>query len=57
MVRAQGGPKTNYEVLFTNLELWNVITFKLESLKKEFYSLDDSIYIFDLTKERLIKEL
>jgi hypothetical protein len=28
----QGGPQTDFESLFTDLELWNTVTFKLESL-------------------------
>ncbi|TXE15937.1 hypothetical protein ES692_14365 [Psychroserpens burtonensis] len=53
----QGGPQTNYETLFTNLELWNVITFKLEALNNESNSLSKSIKDFGLTKELLIREL
>ncbi len=53
----QGGPKTNYEVLFTNLELWNIITFKLESLNGESYALDMTIKYFALFKDALIIEL
>jgi len=28
----EGGPLTDFESLFTNLELWNIVTFKLENL-------------------------
>ncbi len=28
----QGGPPTDFESLFNNLELWNIVTFKLEGL-------------------------
>ncbi len=28
----QGGPRTNFEKLFNNLEFWNIVTFKLEQL-------------------------
>ena len=53
----QGGPKTNYEALFSNLELWNVITFKLELLTSESRTLDGAIKSFNLIKENLKKEL
>jgi hypothetical protein len=28
----QGGPPTDYEFLFNDLELWNILTFKVEGL-------------------------
>ncbi len=53
----QGGPKTNYEALFTNLELWNVITFKLEGLNNEYNTLKRVTKNFGFIKEILLKEL
>ncbi|WP_432411426.1 hypothetical protein [Rasiella sp. SM2506] len=53
----QGGPSSNYEALLTNLELWNIITFKLESLTNESLSLESSIIDFKIIKERVEKEL
>ncbi len=53
----QGGPKTNYEALLTNLELWNIITFKLESLTGESRQLGATIEFFAWFKEHLKKEL
>ena len=53
----KGGPKTNYETLFTNLELWNTITFKLESLTSESNNLGYSIKFFERIKEDLKTEL
>jgi len=29
---SQGGPPTNFEALFNNLELWNIVTLKLEGI-------------------------
>ena len=52
-----GGPPTNYEALFSNLELWNVITFKLELLNSESQTLGNAITGFKLTRERLLREL
>ena len=53
----QGGPIINYELLFTNLELWNIITFKLEFLNGESLKLENSIEKFKIIKERLQIEL
>ena len=53
----QGGPKVNDENLFNNLELWNIITFKLEALLGESRMLEYSIRDFGITKEYLKKEL
>ena len=53
----QGGPKVNDENLFNNLELWNIITFKLEALLGESRMLEHSIRGFGITKEYLKKEL
>lgn len=52
-----GGPPTNYEALFSNLELWNVITFKLELLNTESNVLGKAIRFFKVIRERLLKEL
>ena len=52
-----GGPPTNYEALFSNLELWNVITFKLELLNSESQTLGNAITGFKRTRERLLREL
>ena len=52
-----GGPKVNYVTLFTNLELWNIITFKLESLTGESTTLDYSIKNFERIKKCLENEL
>ena len=53
----QGGPIINYESLFTSLELWNIVTFKLESLNGESLKLEESIEKFKIIKERLQIEL
>lgn len=53
----EGGPPTNYEALFSNLELWNVITFKLELLNDESQTLGDAIGFFKKIRERLLREL
>jgi hypothetical protein len=52
-----GGPPTDYEALFSDLELWNVITFKLELLNSESQTLGNAIRIFKRIRERLLKEL
>ena len=52
-----GGPPTNYEALFSNLELWNVITFKLELLNTESRTLGNAIIGFKSIRELLLREL
>ncbi|MEL4456552.1 hypothetical protein [Lutimonas vermicola] len=52
-----GGPPTNYEALFSNLELWNVVTFKLELLNYESDVIGYAIRFFKGIRERLLKEL
>ena len=44
-----GGPKTDFERLFNNLEAWNIITFKLELLISQKYALQE----FKAMTERL----
>ncbi len=53
----KGGPIIDYQALVTNLELWNIITFKLESLTVESSTLDNSIKNFEIIKEDLVAEL
>jgi len=44
-----GGPETDFERLFNNLEVWNIITFKLEMLVTQKYALQE----FKAMRERL----
>tara|TARA_R110001632_G_scaffold232735_1_gene374409 strand:- start:1565 stop:2317 length:753 start_codon:yes stop_codon:yes gene_type:complete len=37
----QGGPKTDFEALFSSMELWNVTTLKLETTNSVLLNLDD----------------
>jgi len=53
----QGGPTINYEDLFNNLELWNIITFKFEALMGESRMLSRSIKGFQVIKVYLEKEI
>ncbi|MCV9387145.1 hypothetical protein [Reichenbachiella ulvae] len=53
----QGGPETQYEDLLNNLELWNIITFKLESLITESGNLGNTIQVLDFLKKQLKKEI
>jgi len=53
----QGGPKTDLELLFDNLEIWNIITFKLELLNIESEVSYSAIYIFESHKSMIKNEL
>jgi hypothetical protein len=44
-----GGPETDFERLFNNLEAWNIITLKLEMLVYQKYALQE----FKAMRERL----
>ena len=44
-----GGPETDFERLFNNLEAWNILTLKLEMLVTQKYALQD----FKAMRERL----
>lgn len=52
-----GGPKTDFGLLFENLELWNIVTFKLESLETESKAFEGSIDVFESLKSKLETEL
>ena len=53
----KGGPKTDYSTFLNNLELYNLLTFKLESLNAQKYRLDflerTLIYIEEKIEEEL----
>ncbi|WP_162483905.1 hypothetical protein [Psychroserpens damuponensis] len=48
-----GGPETDFDKLFNNLEAWNIITLKLEMLIYQKYTLQE----FKAMRERLINLL
>ncbi|WP_435414924.1 hypothetical protein [Polaribacter aestuariivivens] len=52
-----GGPKTNFEPLFESLELWNILTFKLESLQLEYQHMEGTKKVLKLLKSTIEKEL
>ena len=52
-----GGPKTDISLLFENLELWNILTFKLESLEIESQMFETTIYTFESLKSKIEMEL
>ncbi len=53
----QGGPGTDYEALFNNLEFWNIVTFKLEQLNSVSEDLRDCILLLEHVDRLLLKEL
>ena len=53
----QGGPKTNYDNFYDDLEIWNIVTFKLETVISHQYRLDSFINLTKRLKENLIHEL
>lgn len=52
-----GGPKTDFRLLYENLELWNILTFKLESLETESQIFVRTIYTFESLKSKIEIEL
>ncbi len=52
-----GGPKTDFRVLFENLEIWNILTFKLESLEIEINLFEQTIKTFESLKLKIEFEL
>ena len=52
-----GGPKTDFSLLFENLEIWNILTFKLESLVSESQIFENTIYTFESLKSKIEIEL
>jgi len=52
-----GGPPIDYESLFNSLELWNIATFKLESLTSETDELDRYRKTLVKLDEQIVKEL
>lgn len=53
----KGGPPTDFEALFDNLELWNIVTFKLENLEIEKMWTERYIVKLKWLDEQLLKEL
>ncbi|MFK7757974.1 MAG: hypothetical protein AB8B53_13675 [Flavobacteriales bacterium] len=52
-----GGPSTNYEALFNSLELWNIVTFKLENLTGEARMNLRTRKRLEWLDEQIVKEL
>jgi hypothetical protein len=52
-----GGPTTNYEQFYDNLELWNLLTFKVETLISQKNAIDALYDILDFIDSKLQKEL
>lgn len=49
----KGVPKTDYDALFDDLSLWNIITFKLETLSVQKRSAENFIYFLKTHKRDL----
>jgi len=52
-----GGPTTNYEQFYDNLELWNLLTFKVEALISQKNRIDRLNKILEFIDSKLQKEL
>jgi len=52
-----GGPTTNYEQFYDNLELWNLLTFKVETLIIQKHRIDRLYNILEFIDSKLQKEL
>ena len=53
----QGGPEIDYNNFYNNLELWNIVTFKLETVLSQQIRLESFIILIEQLKENLIDEL
>jgi len=53
----QGGPPTNFDALFGNLELWNIVTFKLEGLNIDKQSNERYVHALEWLDRQLKLEL
>jgi len=53
----QGGPQTNFDALFGNLELWNIVTFKLEGLNIDKQSNERYVHALEWLDRQLKLEL
>ena len=51
-----GGPKTDYEALFNSIELWNVVTFKLENLMAEVNTCHSAKRTLEWLDKQIMKE-
>ena len=52
-----GGPKTNFSELVENMELWNIISLKLEIMNQEYGSYERALLIFELLMSKISAEL
>ena len=52
-----GGPKMDFRLLLENLELWNILTFKLELLEYESQTFERTIYTFESLKSKIEIEI
>ncbi|TXG35643.1 hypothetical protein [Seonamhaeicola maritimus] len=52
-----GGPPTNYEILFDNMEFWNIVTFRLENITSDLRLIDRIIRSFEFMNREIEKEL
>jgi hypothetical protein len=53
----QGGPPTDFESLFGNLELWNIVTFKLEGLNLDIRGNRRLVQLLNHLNAQIRKEL
>jgi hypothetical protein len=53
----QGGPKTNFINLFNNLEVWNVITLKLETTNSNLKRVNEALFELSKLKTTLEQKL
>ena len=52
-----GGPITNYDQFYDNLELWNLLTFKVETTISQQRRIDKLYKILELVDEKIQEEL
>lgn len=52
-----GGPTTNYQQFYDNLELWNLLTFKVETLIAQKHNIDRLYNILEFIDSKLQNEL
>ncbi len=52
-----GGPSTNYEQFYDNLELWNLLTFKVETTISQQRQIDGLYRILEFVDKKIQEEI
>jgi hypothetical protein len=52
-----GGPSTNYEQFYDNLELWNLLTFKVKTTISQQRRIDRLYRILEFVDKKIKEEL